>query len=96
MVIVGKFRNIEGPKNGFCKYSKILNTFLFLFSNKTLLIRVWIHKMLVRIAKRETLIRLLLQKQSDLGLLCLSRIFWQAISVQNLEHLPYKEFQCIL
>ena len=31
----------------------------------------------------KTPIRLLLQKQSDLGLPCLSRLFWQAISVRN-------------
>ena len=31
----------------------------------------------------KTLIRLLLQKQSDLGLHCLSRLFWQATSVLN-------------
>ena len=37
--------------------------------------------MLVRIANRETLIRLLLQRQLDLGLRCLSRPFWQATSV---------------
>ena len=35
---------------GYNKCSKILNTFLFLFSNKTLVIRAGIHKMLVRIA----------------------------------------------
>ena len=35
------------------KCSKISNTFLFLFSNKMLLIRFEIHKMLVRIANRE-------------------------------------------
>ena len=40
-------------------------------------------KMLVRIANREDLIRLLLQKQSDLGLSCLSMPFWQATSVHN-------------
>ena len=32
----------------------------------------------------KTLIRLLLQKQSDLGLRCLSRPFWQASSVQKI------------
>ena len=37
-------------------------------------IRTGIHKMLVRIANRKTLTRLLLQKQSDLGLGCLSRL----------------------
>ena len=31
----------------------------------------------------KTLIRLLLQKQSDLGLPCLSKPFWQATSVRN-------------
>ena len=35
------------------KCSKILNTFLFLFSNKMLVFRVEIHKLLVRIANRE-------------------------------------------
>ena len=38
--------------------------------------------MLVRIANR-TLIRLLLWKQSDLGLHCLFRLVWQASSVGN-------------
>ena len=38
--------------------------------------------MLVKIANRE-LIRLLLQKQSDLGLYCLSRPFGRATSIQN-------------
>ena len=33
--------------------SKILNTFLFLFSNKMLVIKAGIHKILVRIANRE-------------------------------------------
>ena len=35
------------------KCSKILNTFLVLFSNKLLVFRAGIHKMLVRIANRE-------------------------------------------
>ena len=35
------------------KCSKILNTFLFLFSNKMLVFRAGIHQMLVRIANRE-------------------------------------------
>ena len=34
------------------KCSKILNTFLILFSNKMLVIRIGIHKMHVRIANR--------------------------------------------
>ena len=41
-----------------------------------LVFRAGKHKLLVRIANGKTLIRLLLQKQSDLGLLCLSRQFW--------------------
>ena len=41
-----------------------------------LVIRAGTHKMLVRIANREDP-----QKQSDLGLLCLFRPFWQATSV---------------
>ena len=49
-----------------------------------LVIRAGILKMLVRTANREELISLLLQKQSDLGLHCLSRPLWQATSVQNL------------
>ena len=35
------------------KFSKITNTFLFLFSNKMLVFRAGIHKMLVGIANRE-------------------------------------------
>ena len=42
-----------------------------------------IHKLLIRITTGKTPIRLLLQKQSDLGLPCLSRPFGQATSVQN-------------
>ena len=43
-------------------------------------------------SKRETLIRLLHQKQSDLGLHFLSRPFFAGnyiYTVRNLEHLPY-------
>ena len=40
--------------------------------------------MLVRVATGKMLIRLLLQKQSDLGLRCFSRPLWQATSVCNL------------
>ena len=45
--------------------------------------RAGIHKMLVRTANRETLIRLLIQMQPGLSLLCLSRPFKQATSVRN-------------
>ena len=41
------------------------------------------HKLLVRIAIGIILIKLLLQRQSDLARPCLSRAFWQAASVQN-------------
>ena len=50
------------------KCSKISNTDLFLFSAKMLSGGGGIHKMLVRIPTGKTLIRLLLKKQSDLGL----------------------------
>ena len=56
------------------KRYKILNTFLFLFSNEMLVFRTGIHKMLVRIENREDPDQTL-KKQSDLGLLCLSRTF---------------------
>ena len=55
------------------KCSKISKTVLFLFSNKSGGYQGG--KMLVRIANREDLIRLLLQKQSDLGLRCFSITF---------------------
>ena len=73
----------------FCrKCSKILNTFLFLFRSEILIIRAGIHKKFVRIAKGKTLI----QKQSDLGLHCLSRPFWVVYKI--LEHLiPYIKVQ---
>ena len=69
---------LKGSKLGkYSKCSKILNTFLFLFSNKILVIEI--HIILVRTAHREDL----LQKQSDLGLHCLSRHLGWATSVQN-------------
>ena len=37
----------------------------------------------------KTLIRLLLQNQSDLGLPCLSRLFWKATTVQNFRTFIY-------
>ena len=70
--------NADSTNYGKC--SKISSTFLF----KMLVIRAGIHKLHVRIATGITLIRLILQKQSDLDLHCLSMPFWQATSVQNL------------
>ena len=43
----------------------------------------------IRIANREDPDQTALQKQSDLGLHCLSRPFWQEIVFEILEHLPY-------
>ena len=37
----------------FGKCSKIMNTFLFLFSNEMLVFRAGVHKMLLRMAYRE-------------------------------------------
>ena len=37
---------------GYGNYSRIKNTFLFLFSNKILVFKAGIHKILVRIANR--------------------------------------------
>ena len=65
---------IEENIIGYGKCSKILNTFLFLFSVKIMVIRADIHKMHARIANREDPDL----KQSDLGLHCMSSPFWQA------------------
>ena len=51
-----------------------------------LVIRAGIHNILVRIAN---LIRLLLQKQSDLGLLYLSRPFYRKLVFEIFEHIQY-------
>ena len=59
------------------KCSKISNIFS-LFSKNKLVIRAGTHKMLSEKQTGKTLIRLLLQKQSDLGLPCLCRLLWQA------------------
>ena len=48
-----------------------------------LVIKAVIHKILVRIKIVETLIRQILQKQSDQGLRCLSQPFLQTTSVGN-------------
>ena len=68
----------------YSKCSNFSNTFLFLFSNKMLVIRAGIHKIIFRIAK----LGMLLQKQSDLVLHCLSRPICYTM-FQILEHLPY-------
>ena len=47
------FDKLQKTKLEYGKCSKISNTFLFLFSNKMLIFRAGIHKMLVGIANRE-------------------------------------------
>ena len=59
--------------------SKILNLFSGL--KKKCLSGLEFTKCLLELRTGKTLIRLLFQKQSDLGLHCLSRPFWQTISV---------------
>ena len=51
---------------------KLRTTFLFLFSIYNVGYLGWDSKIACQKANREDLIRLLLQKQSDLGLSCLS------------------------
>ena len=50
-------QKLESPfthvENNYGKFSKISNTCLFLFSNKMLVIRTGIHKMLVKVANRK-------------------------------------------
>ena len=64
----------------YSKCSKILITFLSLSSNKMWVTRAGINRMLVRIANRVDPDHTALQEQSDLGLHCLFRPFWQATS----------------
>ena len=75
--------NILGNSKHYDKWSKFFNTFLFLFSNKMLVFRAGIHKMLARIVNRE-------DPESGLDLCCLSRPFCQNTTVvlEILEHLP--------
>ena len=50
---VTDYAALRGNKNICGKFSKISNTFLFLYSNKMLVSRDGIHKMLVTIANSE-------------------------------------------
>ena len=62
---------------------------VFSFYSLMIVIRVGIHRMVIRIANRKDPDQTALKKQSDLCLLCLSRHFWQANSVlEILKHLP--------
>ena len=50
---MGRKESNQTNKVKYSKCSKILNTFLLLFSNKMLVVRAGIHRMLIGIAKRE-------------------------------------------
>ena len=65
------------------KRSKISKTFLFLFTNKILVIRLEATKCMSEKKTGKTQIRLLLKKQSDLCLHCLSMPFKQAACLRN-------------
>ena len=64
-------------------------TLLFMLSNKILVIRLEFTKCLSEKQTGKTLIRPHLQKQSDLGLHCLSSSLGPQIVFETLEHLPY-------
>ena len=70
-------------QNSYSKCSKIINTFLSLSSKECWLSGLHLTKCLSENQTGQTQIRLLLQKQSDLGLLCLPRLLWQANTVPN-------------
>ena len=78
-------RKLLCPLNSKC--SKILNTFLFLFSKKILVFRAVIHKKLVRIPTDKTLIRL---RSSFIWvcILCLG-LFGRQLVFEILESLPF-------
>ena len=67
----------RAPMSRFAPHEIVLSSYAYLvrFSNKMLVFRVDIHKMLVRIANRE---------YPDLGLPCLSIPFWQTTGVRNI------------
>ena len=73
----------------YSRYSELLiilefQTHFSLLSNKMLVYQGLDLQNAFQSSKPKTLIRLHLQKQSDLGLPCLSRPFWQGFSVRNL------------
>ena len=81
--------------NVYSKCSKISNTFLFLFSNKNLIIMVGFTKCLSEEQTGKTLTRLLLQKQSDLLLPWLSRNLDRQQVFKIFEHLVYAAYKQI-
>ena len=65
---------------------KFQTLFLFLYSNKRLVNGARFHIMLVRMENKEDTDQTAsseVQKQSDIGLHCLSSPFWQALNVPN-------------
>ena len=62
---------------------KFPTLFFFLFSNKMLVIKAGTHKMVVKIVNREDPDQTASSEVCFLGMPCLSRLFWQAASVQN-------------
>ena len=70
------------------KCSKISNTFLILFSNKMLILRAGIHKILIRIANREGFFR---SSLIWVCAVCLG-LFSKQLVFEILEHLPYHLF----
>ena len=90
---VSKFPVLLSRPIQYGKYSKISNSSLFLFTKINKVFRAGIHKRLVSIAKTgKTLIRLLLQKQSDMGLLCLPTLFGWQLVLEILQHSLYARF----
>ena len=75
------------------KCSKISNTFLLLFSNKIMVIRASIDKLLVRIANREDPDQ---TASSDLGLSCLTRPNCRGVEIVKFSTCPgtSKKLKC--
>ena len=70
---ISKSRCTLGPEKVFFNYATNLDPDEKPFLSKILVIRAGTHKMLVQIRNRVDPDQLFLQKQSDLGLCCLSR-----------------------
>ena len=80
---VGREFDYKEPSKylGYSKCSKISNTFQNVVRKLNMFSGLEFTKCFAEYQTGKTLIRLLLQKQSDLGLCCLSRIFRHATSV---------------
>ena len=82
--------HIVRMNNEYGKWSKISNTFLFLFSNKKLDFRAGIYKMLVRIANREDPDQTASSEAVWSGS-ALFVPFWQQLEFKILEKYKYEE-----